>query len=145
MTTDHPEESWVGEEEFLSYADEQIKKVQETIGTLNWVNTAAWGTVVRMVHNLRGSAGMTGHSVVAAILEGLEKKFSQADKYTETQLREEVNAALKRAIEALHAPRAEPQPSADQAPERRLERSLPSAADAVGFEAAKAAQHSGCG
>ena len=41
MTTDHPEESWVGEEEFVFYAVEQIKKVQETIGTLNWVNTAA--------------------------------------------------------------------------------------------------------
>ena len=64
MTTEHPEESWAGEEEFLTYADEQIKKVQETIGTLNWVNTAAWGTVVRTVHNLRGSAGMTGYSAV---------------------------------------------------------------------------------
>jgi DNA-binding response OmpR family regulator/HPt (histidine-containing phosphotransfer) domain-containing protein len=117
MTTDRPEESWVGEEEFLSYAEEQIKKVQETIGTLNWVNTAAWGTVVRTVHNLRGSAGMTGHSVVAAILEGLEKKFSRADKCTETQLSEEVNASLKRAIEALHAPRSEPQPSAAQTPD----------------------------
>ena len=48
---------------------------------------------------------MTGHSVVAAILEGLEKKFSQADKCTETQLSEEVNAALERAVEALHSPR----------------------------------------
>ncbi len=116
MTTDHPNESWVGEDEFLSYADEQIKKVQETIGTLNWVNSAAWGTVVRTVHNLRGSAGMTGYSVLAAILDGLEKKFSQADQYTETQLSEEVNASLMRALEALHSPRPQPQPSAAEAP-----------------------------
>ena len=114
MTTDHPKESWVGEDEFLSYADEQIKKVQETIGTLNWVNSAAWGTVVRTVHNLRGSAGMTGHSAVAEILDGLEKKFSQADQYTETQLSEEVNASLQRAVEALHSPPSEPQPSPAQ-------------------------------
>jgi HPt (histidine-containing phosphotransfer) domain-containing protein len=93
---DNLRESWVGEEEFLAYAEEQIKKVRETINTLNWVNTGAWGTVVRTVHNLRGSAGMTGHGAVAAILEGLEKKLGQADKYTETQLREEVNASLKR-------------------------------------------------
>ena len=117
MTMDNLRESWVGEEEFLAYAEEQIKKVRETINTLNWVNTGAWGTVVRTVHNLRGSAGMTGHGAVAAILEGLEKKLGQADKYTETQLSEEVNASLKRAVEALHAPRAEPQPSAAQAPD----------------------------
>ena len=73
--------------------------------------------VVRTIHNLRGSAGMTSHSTVVAILEGLEKKLGQADKCTETQLSEEVNASLKRAVEALHAPRAEPQPSAALAPD----------------------------
>ena len=103
MTTDHLQESWVGEEGFLLYAEEQVKRVREITSTLNWVNTAAWGTVVRTIHNLRGSAGMTEHSAVVAILEGLEKKLGQADKYTETQLSEEVNASLKRAVEALHA------------------------------------------
>jgi DNA-binding response OmpR family regulator/HPt (histidine-containing phosphotransfer) domain-containing protein len=117
MTPDHLQESWVGEEQFLLYAEEQIKKVRETIGTLNWVNSEAWGTVVRTIHNLRGSAGMTGHGSVVAILEGLEKKLGQADAYTETQLSEEVSASLKRAVEALHAPRAEPQPCAAQTPE----------------------------
>jgi len=117
MATGHQHDSWVGEDEFLLYAEEQIKKVRETIGTLNWVNTAAWGTVVRTVHNLRGSAGMTGHVSAVAILEGLEKKLGQADKYTETQLSEELNALLKRVVEALHAPRTEPQSSAAQAPD----------------------------
>jgi DNA-binding response OmpR family regulator/HPt (histidine-containing phosphotransfer) domain-containing protein len=117
MTAEHPDDRWVGEGEFLLYAEEQIKKVQETIGTLNWVNSAAWGTVVRTVHNLRGSAGMTGHSDVAAILDELEKKFSQADKYTETQLSEEVNASLQRAVEALRSPRPAPQPPAAQTPD----------------------------
>jgi len=117
MATGDLQSSWVDEEQFLAYAEEQIKKVRETIGTLNWVNTGAWGTVVRTVHNLRGSAGMTGHSAVVAILEGLEKKLGQADQYTETQLSEEVNASLTKAAEALHAPRAEPQPSAAQAPD----------------------------
>jgi len=110
MATDDRQSSWVDEEEFLAYAEEQIRKVRETIGTLNWVNTGAWGTVVRTVHNLRGSAGMTGHGAVAVVLEGLEKKLGRADNYTETQLSEEVNASLERVVEALHAPRAEPQP-----------------------------------
>jgi len=114
MATDDRQSSWVDDEEFLAHAEEQIKKVRETVNALNWVNTGAWGTVVRTVHNLRGSAGMTGHGAVAAILEGLEKKLGQADQYTEDQLREEVNASLKRAVEALHAPRGEPQPSAAQ-------------------------------
>jgi DNA-binding response OmpR family regulator/HPt (histidine-containing phosphotransfer) domain-containing protein len=117
MTAEHLHDRWVGEEEFLAYAEEQIKKVQETIGTLNWVNSAAWGTVVRTIHNLRGSAGMTGYSAVVAILDGLEKKFSQADKYTETQLSEEVNASLQRVLEALRSPRPAPQPAAAQTPD----------------------------
>ncbi len=117
MTAEHLHDRGAGEGEFLLYAEEQIKKVQETIGTLNWVNSGAWGMVVRTIHNLRGSAGMTSHSTVVAILEGLEKKLGQADEYTETQLSEEVNASLERAVEALHAPRAEPQPSAAQAPD----------------------------
>jgi len=117
MTAEHLHDRCPGEDEFLLYAEEQIKRVRDNINTLNWVNSGAWGTVVPTIHNLRGSAGMTGHSAVVAILEGLEKKLGQADKYTETQLSEEVNASLKRAVEALHAPRAEPQPSAAQAPD----------------------------
>ena len=71
MTAEHLHDRGVGEDEFLLYAEEQIKKVQETIGTLNWVNSGAWSMVVRTIHNLRGSAGMTSHSTVVAILEGL--------------------------------------------------------------------------
>jgi DNA-binding response OmpR family regulator len=45
---------------------------------------------------------MFGHQVIAGILEGLERKLGQADRYTDSQLRDEVNASLKRATEALH-------------------------------------------
>jgi DNA-binding response OmpR family regulator/HPt (histidine-containing phosphotransfer) domain-containing protein len=102
MSPDQAQESWASEAEFLLHVEEELKKLREITSSLNWVNTAAWDTVVRTVHNLRGSAGMIGHHVVAGILEGLERKLGQADRYTDSQLRDEVNASLKRATEALH-------------------------------------------
>jgi DNA-binding response OmpR family regulator/HPt (histidine-containing phosphotransfer) domain-containing protein len=102
MSPDRSQESWASEAEFLLHVEEELKKLREITSSLNWINTGAWDTVVRTVHNLRGSAGMIGHQVVAGILEGLERKLGQADRYTDSQLRDEVNASLKRATEALH-------------------------------------------
>lgn len=116
MSTDHPQESGASEAEFLRHVEEELNKLRETTSSFNWVNTGAFATVVRTVHNLRGSAGMIGHRDVAAILEGLEKKLDQADQYTDTQLREEVHAALKKALEALAGPSSDSQAPVTQGP-----------------------------
>jgi len=109
MSSDQPQESRGSEVEFLRHLDEELKKLWETTSPLNWINTGAWATVVRTVHNLRGSAGMTGHGDVAKILAGLERKLDHADQYTDNQLRDEVHASLKQASEALYRPSSESQ------------------------------------
>jgi len=126
MPTEQPGERWVSDSEFLLYAEEQLKTVRGYVSTLNWVNSGAWETVLRIVHNLRGSAGMMGHPAMMAILAGLEKKLGQADRYTEGQLSDEVNEALKRAMEALREPptaaarAAQPQPASKPEPSETL-------------------------
>jgi DNA-binding response OmpR family regulator/HPt (histidine-containing phosphotransfer) domain-containing protein len=101
MSTNPAQESWASEAEFLLHVEEELKKLQEITRSVDWVNSGAWHTVVRTVHNLRGSAGMIGQRVVATILEGLERKLGQADRYTDNQLREEVDTSLRKATEAL--------------------------------------------
>jgi DNA-binding response OmpR family regulator len=101
MSPDHAQESWASEAEFLLHVEEELKKLREITSSVNWVNSGAWDTVVRTVHNLRGSAGMIGAQVVATILEGLERKLGQADRYSDSQLREELDISLMRATEAL--------------------------------------------
>jgi DNA-binding response OmpR family regulator/HPt (histidine-containing phosphotransfer) domain-containing protein len=101
MSPDQEQKSWGSEAEFLLHVEEELKKLREITRPMDWVNTEAWDTVVRTVHNLRGSAGMFGQQVVAAILAGLERKLSQADQYSENQLREELDTSLRRASEAV--------------------------------------------
>ena len=116
MSTDQPQESWSNEAEFLRHVEEELRKLREITSSLNWINTGAWATVVRTVHNLRGNPGMRGHRDIAGILEGLERKLGQADQYTDVQLREDVLASLKKAIEALQGPSSDSQAAVTRGP-----------------------------
>jgi DNA-binding response OmpR family regulator/HPt (histidine-containing phosphotransfer) domain-containing protein len=114
MSPDRAQESWASEAEFLLHVEEELKKLKEMTRSVNWVNSEAWDTVVRTVHNLRGSAGMIGPQAIATILEGLERKLSQADRYSDMQLREEVDLSLMRATEALRGISSSPQAAVPQ-------------------------------
>ena len=103
MSPDGTQESWASEAEFLLHVEEELKKLREITRSVNWVNSGAFDTVVRTVHNLCGSAGMIGPQAIATILQGLERKLSQADQYSDMQLREELDLSLMRATEALRS------------------------------------------
>src|ERR1700730_17294646 len=97
MPTGGQPEKWATENDFLLHVEKELQRLRETTGSVNWVNTEAWEVVVRTVHNLRGTASMVGHPIISRIFENLERKLNHPENFTDTQLREEVNASLKRA------------------------------------------------
>jgi len=101
---DEASDRWASEKEFLVHVEKELERLRLWTSSLNWVNTDAWGQVLRSVHNLRGTAAMVGHPIISEIFDGLEKKLERASDYTEAQLRDHVDFALTQATEALRRP-----------------------------------------
>jgi DNA-binding response OmpR family regulator len=101
---DDASDRWASEEEFFQHIEKELARLREWTSSTNWVNTSAWDEVLRSVHNLRGTAALVGHPIIARIFEGLEEKLEHAGEYTDVQLRGEVETALTKAREALRVP-----------------------------------------
>jgi DNA-binding response OmpR family regulator len=113
MKDEGQHDSWATETDFKLHVEKELERLLETTRAVNWVNSEAWDTVVRAVHNLRGTAAMIGHPIISRIFEGLENKLNHPEDYTDSQLREEVDKSLKLAAQSLRG--ASPHPGT-QAP-----------------------------
>jgi DNA-binding response OmpR family regulator len=104
MQDEGPPDNWATENDFMLHVEKELERLLETTRAVNWVNSGAWDTVVRAVHNLRGTAAMIGHPIISRIFEGLENKLNHAENYTDSQLREEVDKSLKLAAQSFRGP-----------------------------------------